>query len=99
MDVLVKENIIVESWRGIDVKKHLHTSNVWVRADGDSPWEEYGIIGHQAMMLSGLSGRPAELGAAIAELCSVQLKRKVTFVGAAPKEEVEEFETEESEEQ
>ena len=95
-EVLIEEFFIVESWKGIDVKKSLHQSRVHVK-NAEGKWVEYGLLGHQSMMLSGLAGAPNELGIAIAEACSKQLKQKVTFVGAPLMDEEIEHETEESE--
>jgi len=97
LDVLIEEFFIVESWKGIDVKKSLHQSRVFVK-NAEGKFMEYGLLGHQSMMLSGLAGVPNELGEAIAEACSKKLKKKVTFVGEPPMEEEEPEQEEESEE-
>tara|TARA_R110000868_G_scaffold288702_1_gene548982 strand:+ start:97 stop:438 length:342 start_codon:yes stop_codon:yes gene_type:complete len=99
LDVLVTEKKITETWKGISVVKPLGVSDVHVKNE-EGKWVQYGYIGHQSMMLSGLCGAPNELGEAIAEACSKKLKTKVTFVGAPLMEEEasEEPETEESDE-
>ena len=95
-EVLIEEFFIVESWKGIDVKKSLHQSRVHVK-NADGKWVEYGLLGHQSMMLSGLAGAPNELGVAIADACTKQLNKKVKFVGAPLMDEEVDYETEESE--
>ena len=106
MDVLIEEFFIVESWKGIDVKKSLHQSRVHVK-NAAGKYMEYGLLGHQSMMLSGLAGVPNELGEQLAEACTKYLKKngpkdirgkKVTFVGAPPMQEDEPEQEEESEE-
>lgn len=99
MEVLIQEFFITESWKGIDVKKSLHQSRVHVK-NADGKWVEFGLLGHQSMMLSGLCGAPNELGELVAEACTKQLNKKVTFVGAPMMEEEksDEPETEESDE-
>lgn len=90
MEVLIDEFFIVESWKGIDVKKSLNQSRVFVK-NSDGNFVQYGIVGHPAMQLCGLVGVPNELGEAIAEACTAYLKtkgpeairgKKVKFVGA-----------------
>jgi hypothetical protein len=95
MEVLVEEFFIVESWKGIDVKKSLGQSRVWVK-NAEGKFVEYGLIGHQAMMLSGLAGVPNEIGVAVAEACTKKTGKRVTFVGAPLMD--DEQEQEESEE-
>lgn len=98
MDVLIEEFFITESWKGISVKKSLNQSRVYVKNE-EGKYIEYGLLGHQSWMLSGLSGAPNEIGEAIAEACSKQLGKKVTFVGAPLMDEEPEDEKEESEEE
>jgi len=95
-EVLIEEFFIVESWKGIDIKKSLHQSRVHVK-NAEGKWIEYGLLGHQSMMLSGLAGAPNELGEAIAKACSTKLCKRVTFVGAPSMDDEIEYETEESE--
>tara|TARA_R110000868_G_scaffold260927_1_gene519048 strand:+ start:5709 stop:6002 length:294 start_codon:yes stop_codon:yes gene_type:complete len=97
VDVLVEEFFITETWKGISVKKSLHQSRVYVK-NAEGKFVEYGLLGHQAMMLSGLAGVPNEIGIAVAEACSKKVGKKVTFVGAPLVDEPEEHEEEESEE-
>ena len=65
--------------------------------NAEGKWVEYGLLGHQSMMLSGLAGAPNELGQAIAKACSAKLCKRVTFVGAPLMDEEVDYETEESE--
>lgn len=99
MDVLIEEFFIVESWKGIDVKKSLHQSRVYVK-NSEGKFIEYGLLGHQSMMLSGLAGVPNEIGESIAEACTQKLGKKVTFVGAPLiDEDIDDDATEESDEE
>lgn len=98
MEVLIDEFFIVETWKGISVKKSLNQSKVFVK-NAEGKFVEYGLLGHQAMMLSGLTGVPNEIGEEVAKACSKQLKKKVTFVGAPLIDEEVEEEQEESEEE
>lgn len=109
MLVLVTEKFITESWKGIDIKKPLHMSDVHVRADANSKWEQYGYIANDLHQLSGLVNRPVELGPSIADACTEFLKtegpsvlrgKKITFVGApSMDEEVDDVEQEESDDE
>jgi hypothetical protein len=96
LDVLIEEFFIVESWKGIDVKKSLNQSRVFVK-NSEGKYMEYGLLGHQSMMLSGLAGVPNELGESIAKACSAKLCKRVTFVGAPPIEDEPEQEEESDE--
>jgi len=105
LDVLIEEFFITESWRGIDVKKSLHQSRVYVK-NAEGKYIEYGLLSHPSACLSGLCGSPNELGEQLAEACTEYLKKsgpqairgkKVTFVGAPLMEDEPEQEEESDE--
>ena len=81
MEVLIEEFFIVESWKGISVKKSLKQSRVYVKNDAGK-WIEYGLLGHVSGCISGLAGSPAELGEEIANACSAKLGRPIRYTGS-----------------